>query len=73
MTDFKLSFTSDVWTEGEIRDTLTSYMKGEITAKRAAEILGWSRETWEAHMSGLFSMAVTNAAPDLVKIEVVSG
>lgn len=60
----------------EVKPVMLSYFKGEVTALEASKLLGWSKEVWERHMSGIFSVVdkeKTQYSPKLGEIKVYEG
>jgi len=57
MSEFELKFSLDIFRD-HARPVIRSYLTGKIRAHEAARELGWSREMWEKHMAGIFSVAL---------------
>ncbi|GAG99367.1 unnamed protein product [marine sediment metagenome] len=64
MAKFRLEFDTDkIFREGTV-SIVDAYFRKEprATAKNCAKELGWSKETWERHMAGIFSQAVVEGS-----------
>lgn len=65
---YQLVFCIEVFNEAYgARSIMRDYLEGKIKAIQACKKLGWDKKTWDAHLSGLFSIAL-NPDCDLAEI-----
>lgn len=65
----RLIFDTKMFKENN-RQVVERYFKGEVRAAEACRLLGWKRDQWNRHLSGIFSIGMSNEFPS-VKVEVV--
>lgn len=60
---YQLEFNLGMFTE-EARPVLQEYFEGKLRAFEAARKLGWTANTWNKHLAGLFSLALLFSLAD---------